>query len=73
MADGTFPIKRSFLWGYYFRFQRHLLELFWQEPARRSKMEPFTMIVVSLGILNVLGIIGILIEPLLRDKEEPQA
>jgi hypothetical protein len=32
----------------------------------------FTIIVWFLGILSVLGIIGILIEPLLRDKEQPQ-
>jgi hypothetical protein len=33
---------------------------------------PFVIIVWFLGILSVLGIICILIEPLLRDKEEPQ-
>jgi len=32
----------------------------------------FTIIVWFLGILSVLGIIGILIKPLLRDKEQPQ-
>ena len=32
---------------------------------------PFFYIVVTLGILTVLGIIGIAISPLLRDKEEP--
>jgi hypothetical protein len=32
----------------------------------------FTIIVWFLGILSVLGIIGILIEPLLRDKEQHQ-
>ena len=36
-------------------------------------MEPFTMIVVTLGILTVLGIVGIAISPFLKDKEEPQA
>jgi len=33
---------------------------------------PFVIIVWFLGILSALGIIAILIEPLLRDKEEPQ-
>jgi len=33
---------------------------------------PFSIIVVFLAILSVLGLIGILIEPLLRDKEQPQ-
>jgi hypothetical protein len=32
----------------------------------------FIIIVWFLAILSVLGIIGILIEPLLRDKEQPQ-
>jgi len=52
------------------------LELFWQENTRRNKMEnPFVIIVWFLGttgILSVLGIIGILIKPLLKDKEQPQ-
>ena len=33
---------------------------------------PFFYIVVTLGILTVLGIVGILVEPLLRDKEESE-
>ena len=33
---------------------------------------PFSIIVVFLAILSVLGLVGILIEPLLRDKEQPQ-
>jgi hypothetical protein len=34
---------------------------------------PYVILVWFLGILSVLGIIGILIRPLLRDKEEPEA
>jgi len=34
--------------------------------------DPFTIIVWFLGILAVLGIIGIFIEPLLRDKNQPE-
>jgi hypothetical protein len=33
---------------------------------------PFFMIVVALGILAVLGIIGIIISPFLKDKEQSQ-
>jgi len=33
---------------------------------------PFVIIVWFLGILSVLGIAAIIIEPLLRDKEEPE-
>jgi hypothetical protein len=33
---------------------------------------PFFIIVVTLGILSVLGIIGIIISPFLKDKEQPQ-
>jgi hypothetical protein len=33
---------------------------------------PFFIIVVTLGILAVLGIIGIIISPFLKDKEQPQ-
>ena len=33
---------------------------------------PFVIIVWFLGILSVLGIIGILIKPLLKDKEQSQ-
>jgi len=33
---------------------------------------PFTIIVIFLAILSGLGLIGIFIEPLLRDKEQPQ-
>jgi hypothetical protein len=33
---------------------------------------PFIIIVWTLAILSVLGIIGILIEPLLRNKEQPE-
>jgi hypothetical protein len=36
-------------------------------------VHPFFMIVVTLGILAVIGIIGIIISPFLKDKEEPQA
>ena len=35
--------------------------------------DPFFIIVVTLGILSVLGIIGIIISPLLKDKEQPQS
>ena len=35
-------------------------------------VDHFTIIVITLGILAVLGIIGILIEPLLRDKEQSE-
>jgi len=34
---------------------------------------PYVILVWFLGILSVLGIATILIEPLLRDKEEPEA
>ena len=34
---------------------------------------PFSIIVVFLAILSVLGFVGILIEPLLRSKEQTQA
>jgi len=34
---------------------------------------PFSIIVVFLAILSVLGFVGILIEPLLRNKEQTQA
>ena len=34
---------------------------------------PFFMIVVSLGVLAVLGFIGVVISPLFRDKEQPEA
>ena len=33
---------------------------------------PFFIIVVTLGILTVLGIIGLIISPFLKDKEQPQ-
>ena len=33
---------------------------------------PFFYIVVTLGILTVLGIIGLIITPFLKDKEQPQ-
>jgi hypothetical protein len=33
---------------------------------------PFFMIVVALGILAALGIIGLIISPFLRDKEQPE-
>jgi hypothetical protein len=33
---------------------------------------PFFIIVVSLGILTVMGIIGLIISPFLKDKEQPQ-
>jgi len=33
---------------------------------------PFSIIVVFLAILSILGLVGILIEPLLRDKDQPQ-
>jgi len=32
----------------------------------------FTIVIWFLAILSVLGIIGILIEPLLKEKEQPQ-
>ena len=35
-------------------------------------IDPFTIIVIFMGILSVLGIVGILIEPLLRDKDKEQ-
>jgi hypothetical protein len=35
-------------------------------------VNPFTIVVWFLAILSVLGIIGILIEPLLIDKDQPQ-
>jgi len=35
-------------------------------------MEPFTIIVITLGILALLGIIGLIISPFLKDKEQPQ-
>jgi hypothetical protein len=34
---------------------------------------PFFIIVVTLGILTVMGIIGLIISPFLKDKEQPQA
>ena len=34
--------------------------------------EPFTIIVWFLGILSVLGIIGIIISPFLKDKEQSE-
>ena len=34
---------------------------------------PFSIIVVFLAVLSVLGLVGILIEPLLKDKEQPQS
>ena len=34
---------------------------------------PFFMIVCALGVLAVLGIIGIIISPFLKDKEQPQS
>jgi hypothetical protein len=34
---------------------------------------PFFYIVVAMGILTALGIIAIAINPLLKDKQEPQA
>ena len=33
---------------------------------------PFFMIVVSLGVLAVLGFIGLIISPFFKDKEQPQ-
>jgi NADH:ubiquinone oxidoreductase subunit 3 (subunit A) len=35
-------------------------------------VDNFTIIVIFLGILAVLGLIGILIEPLLRDKKQSE-
>jgi hypothetical protein len=34
---------------------------------------PFFYIVVTLGIFAAIGIIGVIISPFLKDKEEPQA
>jgi hypothetical protein len=34
---------------------------------------PFFIIVVALGILAVMGIIGLIISPFLKDKEQPQS
>jgi hypothetical protein len=33
---------------------------------------PFIIVIWFLAILSVLGIIGILIKPLLKDKDQPQ-
>jgi predicted PurR-regulated permease PerM len=33
---------------------------------------PFFIIVATLGILTVMGIIGLIISPFLKDKEQPQ-
>jgi hypothetical protein len=33
---------------------------------------PFFIIVVTLGILTLMGIIGLIISPFLKDKEQPQ-
>ena len=34
---------------------------------------PFFIIVCALGVLNVLGIIGLIISPFLKDKEQPES
>jgi hypothetical protein len=34
---------------------------------------PFFIIVITLGVFALLGIIGLIISPFLRDKEQPQA
>jgi len=34
---------------------------------------PFFIIVITLGVLTVMGIIGLIISPFLKDKELPQA
>jgi hypothetical protein len=34
---------------------------------------PFVFIIIFLAALSVIGIIGLLIEPLLRDKEQTQS
>jgi hypothetical protein len=34
---------------------------------------PLFIIVVTLGILAVMGIIGLIISPFLKDKEQPQS
>jgi acyl-coenzyme A synthetase/AMP-(fatty) acid ligase len=43
-----------------------------EESIIISMENAFTIVIWFLAILSVLGIIGILIEPLLRDKELPQ-
>jgi F0F1-type ATP synthase membrane subunit c/vacuolar-type H+-ATPase subunit K len=35
-------------------------------------IDHFTIIVIFMGILSVLGIIGIIISPFLKDKEQPE-